>query len=263
MKKIAILASVLLAASAAHAEDGLSLGVGVDYTTGDYGTDIDTRILSVPVTATYGAGPWTFKASVPWMRVEGDPTVLPGLGSVIMNPTGRGSSGNVLPGAPVESSSASGVGDLRLAATYTVPTSGAGGIDLTANAKVATADEDKGLGTGGNDYGVAVDLYRTTGRTTVFGGAGYTVLGDSVYIDVDSSANANAGLAFDTQGGSRVGAVYEWREAVTTLTEDRSEVTGFITMPAGEKNRFQVYATKGLSDGSPDWGAGVSYTAGF
>jgi hypothetical protein len=263
MKKIAILASLLLAAGGVHAEDGLSLGVGVDYTTGDYGTDIDTRILSVPVTASYGAGAWTLKASLPWTRIEGDPTVLPGLGSVIGNPTGRGRGGSLLPGEPAERSSASGVGDLRLAATYSIPTSQAGGIDLTANAKVATADEDKGLGTGGNDYGLAVDLYRTTGRTTVFAGAGYTLLGDSVYIDVDSSANANAGLAFDTQGGSRVGAVYEWREAVTTVTEDRSEVTGFVTMPAGGSNRLQVYATKGLSDGSPDWGAGVAYTAAF
>lgn len=263
MKKIAILATLLLAAGAAQAEDGFSLGLGLDYSTGDYGTGIDTRILSVPVTATYGTGNWTFKASLPWMRVEGDPTVLPGLGTVT-NPTGRGrvidtGGGNTV----TESGTASGVGDLRLAATYSIPTGASAGIDLTGNVKIATADEDKGLGTGGNDYGVAVDLYSTVGTTTVFGGAGYTWLGDSIYIDVDSAAHANAGLAFDTRGGSRVGMVYEWREAVTSLTESRREATGFITMPAGEKNRLQLYATKGFSEGSPDWGAGVAYTAAF
>lgn len=261
MKKTAILATLLLAAGTAQAEEGLSLGIGVDYSTGDYGTGVDTRILSVPLTASYGVGQWTFKASVPWMRVEGDPTVLPGLGTVT-NPTGRGRI-DTGTGTVSETSSASGLGDVRLAATYSIPTSDAGGIDLTANAKLATADEDKGLGTGGTDFGVAADAYRTVGSTTFFGGVGYTWLGESVYIDVDAAANANAGLAFDTSGGSRVGVVYEWREAITTLTDARSEVTGFVTMPAGEKNKFQLYATKGFSDGSPDWGAGVAYTAAF
>ena len=56
---------MLFAASAARAEDGLSLGVGADYSSGDYGSEVTTDIFSVPVTAKYATGNWTWKASLP------------------------------------------------------------------------------------------------------------------------------------------------------------------------------------------------------
>jgi hypothetical protein len=264
MSKTILACALLVAAGAARAEDGFSLGVGADYTSGEYGTDTTTEILQVPVTAKYTRGDWSFKASLPWMRVKGDANVVPGLGEVVnLNPRGRG---RVVNGGTTTTSgndTTSGLGDLRLAATYSLPTSNGLGIDLTGNAKIATADEDKGLGTGANDYGIAVDLYRDFSGTTLFGGAGYTWLGRSDYIDVDAVANANAGFSRKVGDASSVGLVYDWREAASATAEQRSELTGFYAFPAGAKNKAQVYATKGFSDGSPDWGAGVSFTAGF
>lgn len=267
MKRSSVFLATLLLAGAAQAQDGVNLGLGVDYSSGDYGTDTTTTILSVPVTAKLTTGNWAFKASVPWMRVEGDPNVVPGLGSVLnLNPLGRGrgrgsQDGGATPGAPVDGT-ASGVGDLRLAATYSFETGTPLGIDLTANAKIATADEDKGLGTGANDYGVALDLYRDFDGTLLFGGAGYTSLGDSEYIDVDSVLNANAGVSV-AAGGGNLGVMYDWRESASVASDDRSEVTGFYSVPAGDSAKVQFYAVKGLSDGSPDWGAGISLSAGF
>jgi len=267
MKRSTLFLASLLLSGAAQAQEGFNLGVGVDYSSGDYGTGTETTILSVPVTAKYATGAWTFKASVPWMRVEGDPNVVPGLGSIVnLNPLGRGrgrgsQGGGATPTAPVDGT-ASGVGDLRLAATYSFDTGTPFGIDLTANAKIATADEDKGLGTGANDYGVVLDLYRDFNGTVVFGGANYTSLGDSEYIDVDSVLGANAGVSFKAGRGS-LGAMYDWRESASATSDDRSEVTGFYSVPAGESTKVQFYAVKGLSEGSPDWGAGISLSAGF
>ena len=256
-------AALLLATGIVHAEDGLKLGIGADYSTGDYGSDTTTEIVSVPVNAKFYTGNWSFNASLPWMRVEGDPNVVPGLGSVVnLNPQGRGRGGVVGdPEVPAEGS-ASGIGDLRLATTYSFDTGGPLGIDVSGNAKIATADEDKGLGTGANDYGVALDLYRDFAGTLLFGGAGYTMLGDSTFIEVDSVLNANGGASW-AAGNGRVGAVYDWREAVTAEADDRSEVTGFYSFPSGGSTSMQLYAVRGLSDGSPEWGAGVSFSAGF
>lgn len=265
MKKIALL-SVLLFAGAAHAEDGFNLGVGVDYTSGTYGTDTTTDILSVPFTAKYTSGNWTYKASLPWVRVSGNPNVLPGLGEVSnANPHGRGRGQGTSGGGtvtPVESGSASGVGDLRLAATYSFDTGSPLGVDLTGNVKIATADADKGLGTGANDYGLAVDLYRAIGATTLFGGVGYTKLGTTQYIDVNGVANVNLGASWKVAGGS-VGAMYDYRQAASSISDPRSELTGFYSFAAGTAGKMQVYATAGLSHGSPDWGGGLSYTHGF
>lgn len=251
MTRTSLLLSALLLAGAAHAEDGLTLGIGADYSTGDYGSDTTTEIWSVPFTARHVAGDWTFKASLPWLQVSGDPNVLPGLGQI---------------GPPLvdqqASRSTSGIGDLALAATWTVPTGSPMGIDLTTNAKLATADEDQGLGTGANDYGVAVDLYRAFGATTWFSGAGYTWLGDSQFIDVDSVANVNVGFSH-TVGNGNLGLVYDWRESASSGFDDRNELTAFYGLPAGQSGRFQLYALRGLSDGSPEWGAGLAYSHGF
>lgn len=264
MKRSALFVATMLLAGAAHAADGLTLGLGVDYSSGDYGTGTTTKILSVPVSAKYASGDWTFKASLPWMRVEGDANVVPGLGNVLnLNPDGRGRGGMGGGGeGETTTGTTSGVGDLRLAATYALPLQGAWGVDLTGNVKIATADEDKGLGTGANDYGAAVDVFRSFGDTTAFGGVGYTVLGDSDFIEVDEIFNANLGLSHRV-GDNSVGVMYDYRQPTSETADDRSEVTGFYSLPAGESGKVQLYATKGLTDGSPDWGAGVSFSAGF
>lgn len=265
MKRIATGCALLLVLGGARAADGLSLGVGVDYSSGDYGTTTTTDILSVPFTAKYVDGPWTWKASVPWMRVSGNPNVVPGLGEVVnTNPHGRGRGGSTGGGTTgTETGTTSGIGDVRLSGTYSFDTGTPLGVDLTANVKVATADENKGLGTGANDYGIALDLYRAFDRTTVFGGAGYTVLGKSDYIDVNSVLGANVGASWKLDGGNSVGAMYEWRQAAATGASDRSELTGFYALGAGQGGKLQLYATAGLSNGSPAWGGGVSYTHAF
>lgn len=254
----------LMAAGSVEAADGPAFGIGIDYSSGDYGTDTTTEILSVPVTARYDTGNWTFKASLPWMRVSGDPNVIPGVGSVInTNPRGRGrAGGGTGAGSTVESETAAGIGDLRLAATYRVDTGSALGVDLTMNAKLATADENKGLGTGANDFGLALDLYRDFSGTTVFGGVSYTALGESEHIDVGGVAGANIGASRKVGQGS-VGLSYDWREAASTGYDDRSELTGFYTIPVGGAGKLQLYALAGLSDGSPDYGAGLSYSRAF
>ena len=261
----ALLLATLASAGAAQAADGVAFGIGADYTRGDYGTDVETEILSVPVTARIRSGNWNFAASLPWLRVSGDPNVLPTTGPVDnLNPIGRGRDGlfGGSPSAEPERGSASGVGDLTLAAAYSIPTGSEVGVDLGANAKIATADEDKGLGTGANDYGVSVDLYRDFDGTMLFGGVGHTWLGDSTYIDVDSVQSGNLGVS-QQAGDGRLGVMYEHRTATADGLDDRRDAVGFYSLRTASGGRFQVYASHGLSDGSPDWGAGVSVSAGF
>lgn len=264
MLRTTLCAALVLASAGAQAEDGFSLSVGADYSSGDYGSDTTTDIFSIPVTGKWTSGNWSVKASLPWVRIDGDPNVLPGVGSVVnSNPRGRGrgNAGAPPPSTP-EEGSASGIGDLRLSATYAFDTGGPLGVDLTANVKVPTADEDKGLGTGATDYGLALDLYRDFDGTTVFGGVGYTIMGDSDFIDVDSVLGANVGVSRKLGPGS-LGASYEWREAATDSFDDRSELMAFYSMRTDGGSRWQVYAVAGLSDGSPDIGAGFSYTIAY
>ncbi|MGY6519015.1 MAG: transporter [Lysobacteraceae bacterium] len=271
MKKTELftLLTIALVAGPALADDGFRLGAGVNYSTGDYGSDITTEIISVPVTARYDHGDWSFRASLPWISISGDPNVLPGTGPVNnLNPIGRGRP--LLPGPPgggggdvgEASGSASGIGDLTLRAVYAVPTAGAVGVDLSLFAKIATADEAKGLGTGENDYGLAVDLHGQVGTTTLFGGLSYTSLGDSDFIDTDDVFGANLGAAW-ALGAGQLGVVYDWRQAASSRFNDRSELTGFYSVRQRDGSQWQFYLLRGLSDGSPEWGGGINYTHAF
>lgn len=257
-----LVAAVLLAGGPLQAADGKdtrnasSLGIGVDYARGYYGSTIDTSIVSVPVSVQVRRGRWQFGASLPWLRVSGDANVVPALG--LLPRLGLANA----PGTGPERSLTSGVGDLNLSTAYSVATGSKLGIDIGAKAKIATADADRGLGTGANDYGLSVDLYRDFSGTLLFGGVGHTWLGNSPRLEASSQQRANVGLSHQA-GKGQLGLVYEQRSALVQQLDGRRDATAFYSLPTASGGRFKLYASRGLSDGSPDWGAGVAVSAGF
>lgn len=258
------------AASAAHAaDDGKFLvSAGADYTTGKYGTDTSTDIWDVPFAFGYTTGPWSFKLTVPYVSISGANNVIPGIGQVQnTNPQGRGRGrgGVPTPPATVTTGSASGLGDVVAQATYQVYADDAAqfGVDLTGKVKFGTADENKGLGTGKNDYGLNVDLYKGFGAWTVFGGAGYTRYGSSDFIPLHNGWNANLGGSYKLSEADSVGAYYYYREKISDAGFQQSEATAYWNHRIGEAWRVQAYVLAGFADGSPDWGGGATVKYSF
>lgn len=248
----------------AQNDDPFDVGVGVDFSSGDYGTGIDTDILSVPVSLGYSDGPLSFKLTVPYVRVSGASNVIPVVGSLTnLNPVGRGRGrGAAMPPPPDEptSGTASGLGDIVFAATYALysNTQTGFGLDLTGKVKFGTADEDEGLGTGQEDYSALLDAYQQFGDWTVFGGVGYTTFGDSAFIRLRDAWSANAGTAYRLASGDTLGLIYDYRERISAAGEARREATGYYSLRLSDTTRLQSYAVAGFSDGSPDWGLGLS-----
>src|SRR3546814_2569212 len=100
------------------------------------------------------------------------------------------------------------------------------GVALGARAKLATADETRGLGTGANDYGVSVDLYRSIGATVLFAGAGHDWLGDSPRIQADTQPRASVGLSHRA-GRGQWGLKHEQRSGLDERLEGRHAATVF------------------------------------
>src|SRR3546814_20649290 len=98
------------------------------------------------------------------------------------------------------------------------------GVALGARAKLATADETRGLGTGANDYGVSVDLYRSIGDTVLFAGAGHDWLGDSPRIQADTQQRANVGFSHRA-GRGQWGLTYDKRSAIVEQPAGRRDAT--------------------------------------
>lgn len=231
----------------ANAQDGtLTLGGGLHYSSGDYGTATTTTITTLAGTAAYEKGPWTFKGYLPYLNLKGDSAVVPGIGNVR--------------GKPSRSTSESGLGDLVLSATYAAYYDRATtlGLDLTAKVKLATADENRGLGTGEHDFIFLVDAYKTFGRWTGFGGVGYHVLGDPPGFPLDNVLSASLGATYKLDERDSVGASLDGRERVAAGTSPQRELTGFFIRKLDRLWKAQLYALIGLANGSPDWGAGLS-----
>ncbi len=273
MTWMAIAGALLLGVPAAHATDGFSIGTGANYNRGNYGTDVTTEIWSAPFTATYQSDRWTVGLSIPYVHVRGSRNVIPGTGPVDnTNPLGRGldqllggsGSPTASDTAPT-STSASGAGDVVASAGYRLFSSDDRSFGLVATGKVkfGTADVNKGLGTGENDYAVSLDTYKTLGKWTPFGGVGWTNYGSSPYIKLDNGVQANAGMDYRVAGSDNVGVAYNYRQRIATRGAAQSEVTAYWAHKFNDRLRLQGQATGGMSNGSPDWGVGTSVNYAF
>src|SRR5207247_10697861 len=84
MQKKSIALGLLAVAQGALAADAgeFSLGVGFNYSSGEYGTSTTTELLSIPIVARYDHAPWVFKLTIPYLSISGGTSVVPGLGRV-------------------------------------------------------------------------------------------------------------------------------------------------------------------------------------
>lgn len=269
---MAALGSLLALVAANTCAADVSVGTGANYSSGNYGTRTTTDIWSAPLSVAYKTGRWSFAASVPFVRVHGSGNVIPGTGPVDnTNPLGRGLA-DLLGGTPAPAAgttagatSASGLGDVVASASYGLLSGAEHGVvlNLTGKVKFGTADVDKGLGTGKNDYGLSLDTSKALGKWTPFGGIGWTRYGSSRYIKLRDAMNANTGVDYRLNPSNNAGVYYNYRQPISAGGASQSEVAAYWNHQFAGKVRLQTYALGGLTHGSPDWGAGTALTYDF
>lgn len=240
------------------------MAAGFDYSSGKYGSDTTTTILSIPVVGIYLAGDWMFKLTVPYIRITGDGSVIPGMGGVVPG-KGGGMFGGSGPGGPATATAGttqSGLGDVIAAATYNIYSGIENdlSVDLTGNVKFATADT--GLGTGENDYAAQADVYKKFDSFTAMGSLGYQVLGDPPELTSITRLMASFGYyQFTDQTGA--GAEMRLSQKLTATGAGPRELTAYVSHKFDKSLKISGYVLKGFSDGSPDSGFGMLLTLGL
>jgi len=241
--------ALLLVSQGSGAADlkDVTLGTGFDYSTGTYGGSQSTDIFYIPFIGKYELDErWTFKLTVPYIRVTGPETVIPGVGTV----AGR-------PAAPV--TTRSGLGDIVAAATYSFEQHSASdvAIDLTGKIKLGTADENEGLGTGENDYSVEADFYKNFDRITGFVTVGYSILGSSASIPLNNVFYGAVGASYKFNDETSAGASLYLRQPASSTSGDQADVTAFVAYKFAPLWKLQAYVLTGFAPGSPDWAIGA------
>ncbi len=244
--------AVTCGSAQAQAEDrasSLEAGIGLDYSSGEYGEDVETEMIYAPLSLRYATGPWTAEVVVPFLRLDGPAAFTITQGQA--------------PGpAPQEESEVeAGLGDILVGLGYSFEGlyEKALYIDLTAKVKLPTADEDDGLGTARVDYIFQLDVARTFGAWTPTAMAGYRVVGRNNNFDLQNTALAAVGAQYSFLPTLVGGLSYEYRQSLSRDVDDPREILTYMYVDSGDW-ALTVYGVIGLSDGSPEMALGSSLT---
>ena len=224
-----------------------TLSMGTEFTSGTYGGDVDIEDTYVPFTVVADYGNVAFRLALPYLSVSAP-------AGTIFDPGGE-----PLPGSGAMTTE-SGLGDVIGSVTFfDVISSERLGIamDLTGKVKFGTADENKGLGTGENDYTVQADLYKFVDKFTWLGSVGYKVRGDPAAVDFDNVLLASLGGVYKFTPDVKAGLFLDYRESAISGSDSIQELSAFVSRRLGEDWKIQFFALTGFTDSSPDWGAGM------
>ena len=257
MQYRSLLAAALAGLSlAAQAEGQLSVSAGFDYTSGTYGSDTTTTITTVPVTFNYLNGPWRATVTVPWIQVTGDGSVIPGPGGPLSFTSGGRFFG--MGSRSTTTYTNSGLGDVTADLGYALFPQDGSFYEFSARAKFGTADPDKGLGTGENDYALQFDAVIGQGQVSPYLTAGYYITGDTPTYTYNDVPYGSLGLMFRPGEKASLGIGYDFRQATVNGTDDLRQVSAFYGWQGKGGWNGSLSALMGLSDTAPDVGFNVT-----
>ena len=244
----------------------LSIGTGIKYESGDYGTDSTSELLRVPLILEWSPSErFGFALEIPFLRLDssGETVLIGGTPT----PTGNGKgmmhandSGDTVTTTTIETShSESGLGDVTLDTYLTLLKSSQQNPQLSAllYAKFPTGDEKKGLGSGEFDWGVGMGLRKRLTDFSFYAEAMHVVPGTSTNYDPDSYWDWLLSLSYRVRSNLRPGISLSGGTAPFDGADSPLEVKIKLSGLTGDHARYNLYLSRGLSDASPDWGVGI------
>jgi hypothetical protein len=247
--------ALLLAAAPALAEDDRAwfhFATSVNYTVGDYGTGKNTTIVYAPFT--FGVSPidrlW-LDVTVPFIYQTNQNVVLTG-GGVASRKQQKGKLTK-----PASSATEEGLGDVLGKVSFVILREGvvAPEIEPYVKIKFPTADRDRGLGTGEYDETIGIDLSKNLiGGLYGFLTVSYTFIGDPPGSDLRNSFGWSVGAAYAIVRPFSVFAFLDGATSVAPGQDDPLEVRVGAELKLTRVLKLTGSVTRGLSNGSPDWG---------
>ena len=230
----------------------IKLTTGAEYISGNFGGTESVDQLYIPVTTRYVTNRYSLRLTVPYIRLTA-PAGTVKSGGVIIPGTGSGTI-----------STDSGIGDVIAGVSFhdvlNTDASSDMEIDFTAKVKFGTADEDKGLGTGENDYTIQAELYNYYDQFMLFGVLGYKFRGDPADINLNNSLLAFVGGSYRLTPSLKSGLDFYYQEALFSDVDDQMELSAFLRYKISKTRYLRGYLIKGFGDTSPDWGVGALIT---
>jgi len=254
-----------------------SVGLGFEFSSGKYGTDIRTDSIYAPLTIVASPTdrlgvsleiPFVYQSnsnvlsSIATGGMQSNRTIMrSAVGVSGMSGSGSGASSS----ATGTDQSESGLGDITLKVGYVLlpEKDSLPQIRPAVFVKFPTADKNKALGTGEFDEGVAVEISKWFGNWNPFAEAGYTVQGKSAQLSLRNYVAYNAGVGYQVGDNFRpillIKGATAPADGASSLLEARLKLKYQATSSTG----IDGYLAKGITTNSPDYGIGLSVYYNF
>lgn len=276
--KIAAVTTLLLLSMpvAGRAEDKTaSVGLGFEFTSGDYGTGTTTNSVFIPLTVEVTPTErWGVSLEVPYVyqsntnviagqfrQMQGGPMAAQAVAAAM---TGSGSgmgSGTIRSSSNSNPSQAqSGIGDVTFRTGYVILKEGNAIPQIRPNlfVKFPTADKNKGLGTGEFDEGFAVEVSKWFGDWYTFIEPGYTIQGKSPDLALKNYMSYSAGAGYQVTNNFRPMFILKGATAPADGSSSLLEARLKLKYQATNHTGIEGYFAKGITTSSPDYGTGLA-----
>lgn len=157
----------------------------------------------------------------------------------------------------------SGIGDVSIAMTYSLPLAEGTYFEPSARIKLPTASVAQRLGSGEFDVTLAADLVQELGRATVYIGGLRKFAGKPEGSTLRSVWGAGGGASLRLADGFTLGADYSWQQSSFVGRQASSEVTGWLYTRLTSDLGLTVHGGTGLNDNSANLFGGASVSLRF
>lgn len=243
-----LLASALLFSLPSFSADDLRIGVGYEFSQGDYGQTTDTKQHSIPMSLSWQQDSWHLQASSSYISSSG-PDNLVNVDSNVST-----SSGN-----PNQQRHDAGLGDTTLSVRKELDWGANQGIyvDLNASVRLATASSSSNILKRDEDYSLVLEAYTVHGRWLPLMSVGYKWLGDGENFIPRNIWLASLGAQYQLANQCYLGAIADYQQAVTSRSAPLKEAFTYFGCPLSAQWLVSPYVIAGFSDSSVDYGIGV------
>lgn len=274
-----VLLVVALSSFAAHpARAAGDLLFGVDRMQGSFLSDDHLGLDSLWIQGEWGNASSRFLVRAPYVRVDNTGMLTFATDAPIV--LGAGGPGKPPWQTEPAGESASGLGDVLVSVRNQLMQSGKGNrpaLSLDIDYKWATADKDKGLGTGEADYGADLDYVQPLSKAfQILGAVSYRWMGSPEGVHFDNRMRIEIGFGIVTARtawrlkGVNVTPVLSdvpvfdaagTATGATTSVDDYRIVRGEFVYRSAAGGSTKVFLLAGLNDSSPDFGFGLSFAS--
>ena len=253
-----------------------SVSLGAEYSSGSYNSDSTTRTIYVPMIASwYPDERLDISVEVPFIYQSSSQVTTSlyqnsaatsnsqtlarrgGPGGIITGTTSSASSGS--------SSSVSGLGDIILRAGYILffEKSSLPQLRSSLFVKTPTASVSDGLGTGEFDFGGGFDLTKWFGELHLAGELLYNYQGKVDGFGLKNYVSYTGMIGYQMTRYIQPMLIIKGATAPSTYSDDLLEARGRLLWDITPTTTIDLFASRGLSDSSPDYCGGIAVIYSF